>query len=153
MYLRGAPRFCVVTDHKLLLTIWKRPKSPLRIERWGLRLQPYKLEITYRPGKDNPADYMSRHPAENPITSKEEDMAEKYLQFVAHEAILRSMSLDEVKLATSLDKTMLKVIELVRTGKWKEMKSLNDSEVDILELQSLQSVRDELVVYSDNVLL
>ena len=63
------------------------------------------------------------------------------------------MSLDEVKLATSLDKTMLKTIELVRTGKWEEIKTLNDSEIDILELQSLRSVRDELVVYSDNVLL
>ena len=88
MYLRGAPQFRVITDHLLLLNIWKRPKPPLRIERWGLRLQPYKLEISYRPGKDNPADLMSRHPVERPI----QYMAEKFLCFVAHEATLKSMS-------------------------------------------------------------
>lgn len=58
-----------------------------------------------------------------------------------------------MKLAASSDKTISKAKDLVRTGKWQEVKSLNDSEVDILELQSLRNVRDELVVYSDNVLL
>lgn len=38
MYLRGASHFQVITDHKPLTTIWKRPKPPLRIKRWGLRL-------------------------------------------------------------------------------------------------------------------
>jgi hypothetical protein len=120
MYLRGAPHFRVVTDHKPLLSIWKRPKPPLRIERWGLKLQPYKLEITYRPGKDNPADYMSRHPVESHDASREEDMAEKYQHFVAQEATLKSMSLDEVKLATSGDKTLSKAIDLVRMGRFPE---------------------------------
>ena len=48
----------VVTDHKPVQLIWSNPSSkpPARIERWGLRLQPYDLEIVYRPGKDNPAD-------------------------------------------------------------------------------------------------
>ena len=54
----------VVTDHKPVQLIWSNPSSKpsARIERWGLRLQPYDVEVVYRPGKDNPADYMSRHP-------------------------------------------------------------------------------------------
>lgn len=46
IYLRGASHFQVITEHKLLTTIWKHPKPPLRIERWGLRLQPYKLRLS-----------------------------------------------------------------------------------------------------------
>jgi len=62
MYLKGAPCFLVVTDHKPLTTIWEKKQPPLRVECWGLRLQPFKMKIVYRPGKDNPSDYMSRHP-------------------------------------------------------------------------------------------
>ena len=43
-----------------------------RIERWGLRLQPYKLTITYQHGSDNPADCMSRHPSVKTIKSCEQ---------------------------------------------------------------------------------
>lgn len=139
MYLRGAPHFRVVTDHKPLLTNWQRPKPPLRIERCGLRLQPYKLDITYRAGKDNPADYMSRNPVESHTTSREEDMAEKYLHFVAHEATLRSMSLNA---SNKLGQDSREGHGLVRTGKWQEIKLMDDSEVVILELQSLKNVRD-----------
>ena len=35
MYVRGAPHFTVVTDHKPLLYIWQKGRPPLRIERWG----------------------------------------------------------------------------------------------------------------------
>ncbi|TKS65153.1 Retrovirus-related Pol polyprotein from transposon 17.6 [Collichthys lucidus] len=63
LYIYGHP-FILVTDHKALEIIWNNPRSkPLaRIERWGLRLQPYNFKVEYRKGADNPADYMSRHP-------------------------------------------------------------------------------------------
>ena len=70
MYVRGSPHFTVITDHKALENIWQKERPPLRIERWSLRLQPYKFTIKYRPGKDNPADYMSRHPIENKTTDR-----------------------------------------------------------------------------------
>ena len=35
---------------------------------------------------------------------------------------------------------IMRTIELVRTGKWEEIKTLNDSEIDILELQSLSLI-------------
>jgi hypothetical protein len=62
LYLRGLLHFTIITDHKPLETIWKKLHPPLRIERWGLRLQPYKFTIHYSPGRENMADYMSRHP-------------------------------------------------------------------------------------------
>lgn len=63
LYIYGHP-FTLVTDHKALEIIWNNPRSkpPARIERWGLRLQPYNFRVEYRKGADNPADFMSRHP-------------------------------------------------------------------------------------------
>ena len=62
LYLYGS-QFTLITDHKPLELIWSNPQSklPARIERWGLRLQPYNMLILYKPGKNNPADYMSCH--------------------------------------------------------------------------------------------
>ena len=105
MYIRGAQNVNMITDHKPLERIWQKPKPPLRIERWGLRLQPYKLTITYQPGSDNPADFMSRHPSVKTIKSCEQSIAEHYVKFVMSEAIPRAMTLDEVKIASSKDKT------------------------------------------------
>ena len=58
MYISGAP-VMIITDHQPLLGIWEKPHPPLRIARWGLRLQPYVISLKYGPGKENPADYMS----------------------------------------------------------------------------------------------
>ena len=54
----------VVTDHKPIKGIKRKVTSlpTARLHRIFLRLQPYKMEVVYRPGKMNPADYLSRHP-------------------------------------------------------------------------------------------
>ena len=63
MYLAAA-RFKVVTDHKPLEAIFNNSNSkpPVRIDRWIAYLQEFNFTVEYRPGKDNPADCMSRHP-------------------------------------------------------------------------------------------
>ena len=62
-YLVGS-EFVVVTDHKPLEGIMRKVTSLLTaiLHQICLRLQPYKMEVVYRPGKMNPADYLSRHP-------------------------------------------------------------------------------------------
>jgi len=85
----GDVRICVdmrmVTDHKPLAYIWKKTQPPLRIERWGLRLQPYKMNIIYKPGKDNPSDYLSRHPLKN--AENDRNLAEEYVNFITEKAV------------------------------------------------------------------
>lgn len=50
-YLAGLD-FELVTDHKPLETIFKpAAKAPARIERWLLRLQPFKFKVIYKSGK------------------------------------------------------------------------------------------------------
>ena len=55
--------FTVVTDHQSLLPMFRnlRAKLPGRVERWQLRLQPYKIKLVLKPGVKNPADFLSRH--------------------------------------------------------------------------------------------
>ena len=50
MYTNGAGNFNIITDHKPLENIWKKTNPTPRIQRWGLRLQPYKFTISYQPG-------------------------------------------------------------------------------------------------------
>ncbi|KAI8490615.1 hypothetical protein Bbelb_318830 [Branchiostoma belcheri] len=44
--------------------IFNKPnlKLPVRLERWILRRLQYQYTVSYKPGSENPADYMSRHP-------------------------------------------------------------------------------------------
>ncbi|KAK3108827.1 hypothetical protein FSP39_016677 [Pinctada imbricata] len=132
IFIRGAPNVDIITDHKPLERIWSKARPPLRIERWGLRLQPYKITIKYRPGKDNPADYMSRHPVvTNQRNTHEQKIAEQYVNFIATEAVPKAMTLNEIVTASKEDQTITKAIELVKSGKWHEIKEIADSDINI----------------------
>ena len=79
IYVSGEP-FTVVTDHRPLLTIWDKPSPPTSVARWALRLQPYAITMQYKPGTDNPADYMSRHLSnKSTVPSRQE---EQYVNFI-----------------------------------------------------------------------
>ena len=118
IYVRGAP-FKVITDHKQLVHTWKKPNPPLRIARWTLRLQPYDALIEYRPGHDNPADYMSRHLSkQNILSNREEKMAEDYVQFISQTSLPNALTIEEVQLATEQDSTLQVVIKMIQTGNW-----------------------------------
>ena len=77
MYLRGAPKFKLPTDHKPLLPLLNNPtaKLPPRIERLDLKMQNLDFEVIHIPGKTNMTDYMSRHPLPETGT----DRFEKYV--------------------------------------------------------------------------
>lgn len=113
----------IYTDHKPLVQIYgcASSKPSARLERWTLRLQPYQTTIHYRKGEDNPADYMSRHPAKatKPV-SREQKVAEEYITYIAHNATPGALSLSDVAAATARDPTLQAVMEAVQTGKWHE---------------------------------
>ena len=120
LYVYGKP-FTVVTDHKSLERLYNDPKSkpPARIERWALKLQPYNFTVMYRSGKDNPADYMSRHPRiTTQHSSREAKVAEEYINFVTTNAVPKALSVDEIKSATKADSTLQATIAAVRSGQW-----------------------------------
>ena len=122
MNLYGAP-FTLVGDHKLLEWIFNNPKSkpPARIECWSQRFQPYNYTVHYKAGKDNPADYMSRHPAHVSHVSQEvsniEQQLEIYVNFFATaNAVPKAMTLTDIQNATTADPTLWKVIQIIKGG-------------------------------------
>ena len=155
MYVNGAKHFTVITEHKPLERIWQKAQPPLRIERWSMRLLPYKLTIKYRPGVENPADYMSRHPPEvvaDDIPCQQK-LAEAYVNWVAESSVPKAMTFQDVKLATARDKTLQEVMRLVRTNRWFETKLQQANGVDLDDLLDFKNVRDELTCHSDGILL
>ena len=80
-YLIGS-KFMVITDHEPLLPYFRNPnKRPtLRIERWLMYLQQFDFQIEYRPGKENIADYLSRHAI--PISQRDLRKSTKYEETV-----------------------------------------------------------------------
>ena len=85
LYLYGTT-FKLFTDHKPLEFIYSpKGKPPPRIERWVLRLQPYRFKVVHMPGKTNPADVLSRLPISAQLT-RERSVAEEYINFITEKA-------------------------------------------------------------------
>ena len=148
LYLFGMQHtFTLVTDHKPLQLILNNPSSkpPARIERWSLRLQPYNFSVVYRSGITNPADYMSRHPA-NPSCAC--DDVEEYINLITHSAIPNALSLAEVAEATKNDPTLQKVIAVVRSNNWKSLAKDDDCDV-----KKYLQLKNELTVSNDDIIL
>lgn len=154
LYLYGHS-FTLVTDHKALEIIWNNPRSkpPARIERWGLRLQPYNFRVVYRKGTENPADYMSRHPVqtENGQHTRATKVAEEYVNFLAQHATPKAMTLNEIKEATLKDPVLQKVSDHIRNNTW----HLITKETQYgIALQKYKQISSELTVsHTDDVLL
>ena len=67
MYLYGV-EFDLFSDHQALERIFgPKSKQPPRIERWALRIMPYRFKVIYIPGKSNPSDVFSRAPVETVV--------------------------------------------------------------------------------------
>ncbi|KAK3742186.1 hypothetical protein QZH41_012077 [Actinostola sp. cb2023] len=145
----------VFTDHKPLTSIFNNPlsKPTPRIERWSLRFQPYQPNVVYAPGPDNPADYMSRHPKKQiEVHSREEKIAEEYINFVSQHAVPIAIDLEEVKSATLNDHTLQRVIECIRNGSWYK-KDAQELRLDNRDFNSYQMVKDELSVNAEGNLV
>ena len=143
-YLHGAP-FTLVTDHRPLEAIFGKPLSrpSARIERWALRLQPYDFNIIYRAGKDNPADYMSRHPLPSTHTRQAES-AEAFVSLITTHATLQAMTLEDIRSATAKDARLQRVIQCIKSGKWYDLDK---------DMQPFFQVRSELCTTQDQAIV
>ena len=61
-YLRGAPQFKIITDHEPLKAL-RTTKNPDRLsQRWIHFIDQFNFEVVHKPGKEMPADMLSRPP-------------------------------------------------------------------------------------------
>ena len=141
LYLYGK-EFTLITDHKPLEIIFGTPtsKPSARIERWVLRLQPYRFVVQYKAGSDNPADYLSRHPVPNSNPSHIAEETEEFINFVTKHAVPKAMTIDEISEATKADRTLQGLRAAIRTGHWEAVKQY-------------KPIKDEIIVGSNNIIL
>jgi hypothetical protein len=139
-------QFSVITDHKPLERLFNEPQSkpPACIERWLLKIQPYRFNVQYQPGSDNPADFMSRHPLPSSPISHEERCAEEYVNFVSMHAVPKALTLEEIKEATKADTTLQAVIQAVQTKQWHNTKL--QPRVDRKSVECFFHIQNELSV-------
>ena len=144
LYLFGQA-FTVVSDHKPLEGIFNRPTSQTnaRIERWNMRLQTYDFVLKYRPGADNPADFLSRHPvaSSNSRTAHERTIAEEYVNFLIDHATPKAVTCREISTTTAGDPTLQAVVKALKSDQWHLPK---DSSVDVSSFLVFKTVRNEL---------
>ena len=149
LYVHGLP-ITVITDHKPLVHAFQKDVPSIRLEKWALQLQAYCPDIVYRPGKDNPADYLSRHPSN---TANEDTRAmEAYVNLVSGTATPTAMTLESIQQASQADPTMRKLAHIMENGKWHQ---INDQEDDLNTtfLRQCAKVRDELARTQDGIIL
>lgn len=124
LYLYGTI-FDLLTDHKPLEVIYSpTSKPPARIERWGLRLQPYTFRIKYSPGSTNPADVLSRLPLPNQAT-RERNIAEEYVHYIARNAVPKALTVAQLEDATKKDPVLKLVYQSTMSGKWQKSNETN----------------------------
>ena len=116
MYLYGV-EFTQLTDHKPLEVIYStNSRNSARIERWVLRLQPYRFKVQYVPGKQNIADPLSRLGKGKGVCMN--DDAEEFIRFVAETSTPAAMSVQEVEEESWLDPEISQLRECITTGEW-----------------------------------
>ena len=154
VYIYGKS-FTLVTDHKPLEFLFNKPgsRSQARIERWTMRLQEYDFTVCYKPGSNNPADYLSRHPVQ---LAKSKPIAEEYVNFITSNAVPKAMTRDEIRDETNKDLTMQKLKECLHSGKWSilnQEKEKFQRYYCFSDLQAFKQVEKELSVTEDGIVL
>ena len=120
-YIYGVP-FELITDHKPLEVIYgPRSKPCARIERWVLRMQPYKFKVKYQPGPKNIADPLSRLVSSMENGSKCSSQAEEYVRFVAVSATPNAMTTREVEEASAADEELSAVRQCTSGKPWDQL--------------------------------
>ena len=139
MYLIGT-KFDLFTDHKALEVIFTlTSKPPARIEHWALQLQQQDFTVRYHKGEANPADVLSRMPL--PTSMSKQNVADEYVNFIAANAVPKSMTLQETEQATQSDQQLQAVITTLKTGQWHP------------DIQRFYRSHSELTVTETNLLL
>ncbi|XP_046585212.1 uncharacterized protein K02A2.6-like [Haliotis rubra] len=120
-YLFGKS-FKVISDHKPLETIFKKPLHavPLRLQRMRIRLQMYDMTVQYTPGKEIPvADMLSRHFKETDkllnINSLDDDV-QAYVHMVISNLPISNDKMSDIRAATSQDTSLQAVAKYIHNG-------------------------------------
>ena len=105
------------------------------------------MTVVYRPGKDNPADYLSRHPDPHPKAYRAEMEGEEYVNFVAINAVPKAITFEEVQEESLKDEILQQVAIAIERNKWDHL--LDKKSPDNNAFKSFYKVRSELTIACD----
>ena len=107
----------MLKGHKPLETIYSiSSRNSARIERWVLRLQPYKFRVQYVPGKQNIADSLSRFVDKKEVSGH--DDVEELIRFVAEASAPVAIPIKEIEKESATDPEISQLRECISTGDW-----------------------------------
>ena len=118
LYLHGMKEFTVCTDHKPLVLLYTqyRKEMSARVEKHKIALQgKYNFRVIWAPGKDNPADYNSRHPGPSSDDQAAVE-AELAVSVVVVDAIPDTLNIQQIATATDSDPTLQLLKQAVQNG-------------------------------------
>lgn len=140
-------KFRVETDHKPLITIFKKPLNacPARLQRMLLSLQKYETEVVYKPGKELiVADALSR--ATSPKVYHDNLELEEQVCLIAENLMITQERLDQLKNLTNEDETLQHVTKFIR-GKWPK-----NSEGLTGEMKTYYKIRHDIIEGRDRLI-
>ena len=109
--------FTIVTDHKPLEKLLSSRGSPTpRLQRWLLKMQPYKYTIQYEPGHTNASYVLSRSPL--PATDQLSNDTEHFVNSLVYDAIPKAVTIEEIQATSRNDELLRQVKKQIETEKW-----------------------------------
>ena len=147
-YLYGQ-NFVVQNNHQPLKAIFSKPlnKAPARIQRFLLRLQPYRFTFKFVPGKDIlVADTLSRAFINDSSLEIPEDELNCFVHVINDHDTISKSKLSQFAAETSKDPVLKKLKDYVLNG-WPNNRKQVDSAV-----RPYYNVRDEITLYQDVLL-
>ena len=123
LYLSGQESFQLVTDCKALeVTYGPKSKPSARVERWVLRLMPFKYTVRHVPSGQNIADCLSRL-TKIPASSHCSSTTEEFVRMVSISATPRALSTRQMERAFAEDEELTEIRKCWRTGDWSTVPS------------------------------
>ena len=107
----------IIMEHKPLTKLLSSRGNPTpRLQRWLLKVQPYKYTIQYEPGHTNTPDVLSHSPL--PAGDQLRNDAEHFVNSLIYDAIPKAVTIVEVQEASRNDELLRKIKEEIKTEKW-----------------------------------
>ena len=118
MYLSGLESLQLVTNCKALEAIYgPKSKPSARVERWVLRLMPFKYTVRHVPSGQTIADCLSRL-TKIPASSHCSSTTEEFVRMVAISATPRALTTREIERASTEDEELTEICKCWKTGDW-----------------------------------
>ena len=152
----GKHSVMVHSDHKPLEYIWKKPlsKTPPRLQRLMLRLQPYDLIIRYVPGKYMyMADTLSRAHLPTVSGSEIDDDLVQVVHSLVTNLPVTTTSLDKIKRATAADGILQKVRDFCLSGWPRSIKNVPQSVRSFWHKRDVLHVADDILFADQRIVV